>query len=293
MKKLKNPFNYNLRFYLLTFTRIKVLVLMLSFVNLSLPHLSIAETPQRIISLSPSTTEILFAAGLGDNVVGVTTFCDYPEEAKSKPKIGGMSNPSLEAVVSLKPDIVVMTIDGNPKEFQQKLRSLKINTFVFESLTLPELPAGIRKMGGALGKKDRFNTLASEIEQSINRFVKDRRSVNRKILFVVWPEPLIVAGPRTAIDDAINLLGGINIAGNTKGRYPKFSIEEIFHQSPDIIFIGKGHEDMKKLSRRLLKRLSNIPAVKQGKVFYVSDSLYKLGPRAIRGVEELSRCLNR
>ena len=80
------------------------------------------EPPQRIISLAPATTEILFALGLGERIVGVTNFCDYPEEAKKKPKVGGMSNPSLEAVVSLKPDIVVMSIDGNPKEFEERLR---------------------------------------------------------------------------------------------------------------------------------------------------------------------------
>jgi iron complex transport system substrate-binding protein len=77
-----------------------------------------ASPPKRIVSLAPSMTEILYALGLGDNIVGVTTFCDYPEEAKKKPKIGGMSNPSMEAVLTLKPDIVVLTTDGNPKEFE-------------------------------------------------------------------------------------------------------------------------------------------------------------------------------
>ena len=74
---------------------------------------------------------MLFALGLGDRIVGVTNFCDYPEEAKKKPKVGGMSNPSLEAVVSLKPDIVVLSVDGNPKEFEERLRSMKIRTYVF------------------------------------------------------------------------------------------------------------------------------------------------------------------
>ncbi len=99
--------------------------IIISALLISLSHSAFAggstATPQRIISLAPSTTEILFALGLGDNIVGVTTFCDYPEEAKTKPKIGGMSNPSLEAVVSLKPDIVVVTTDGNPKEFEERL----------------------------------------------------------------------------------------------------------------------------------------------------------------------------
>ena len=251
-----------------------------------------AEAPKRIISLSPSTTEILFAAGLGDNIVGVTTFCDYPAEAKLKPKIGGMSNPSLEAVFSLQPDVVIMTTDGNPKEFEQKLLALKIKTVIFESLTVPELPEGIRELGEALDERERFEKLASEIENAISSFKSRHKNTAKKILFIVWPEPLIAAGPRTAIDDAINILGAGNIAGKAKGRYPKYSLEEIFRQSPDVIFIGKAMgDDIQKLSTSLLGRLSNVSAVKKGKVFFVSDSLYRLGPRVIKGIEELEEHL--
>ena len=297
MKRLK-PYKCNLRENLL-FVRINV-VLALLFLLFTVSH---AETPKRIISLAPSVTEILFAAGLGDRIIGVTNFCDYPEEAKRKPRIGGMSNPSLEAVVLLKPDIVVMTTDGNPRVFEQRLRSINIKTYMFKSRTLSELPDGIRDMGVALNEKERFDVLALEIEKAINRFkVKGQEIFNsklkiqnlkrkNKVLFVIWPEPLIVAGIGTAINDAINLLGGVNIAGDAKIQYPKYSIEEIIRQSPDIIIIGKGHENMRKLSGRLLKRLSNVPAVKNKKVFYVGDSLYRLGPRVVDGIEELAGCL--
>ena len=286
-----------------------ILFILLFTFYFSLSTASYAETPNRIISLAPSVTEILFAAGFGDRVVGVTTFCDYPPEAKRKPKIGGMSNPSLEAVISLKPDIVVMTIDGNPKEFEQKLSSMKIKTHVFESRTLSELPEGIKKMGIALDARERFDALALEIEKAINRFKNRGLETNplesphtplwkrgaggdfKKVLFIIWPEPLIVAGPGTAIDDAINLLGGINIAKDAKGRYPKYSIEEIIWQSPDVIFFGMG-KGMDEISSRLLKRLSSVPAAKNKKVFYVGDSLYRLGPRVIKGIEELEGYLN-
>jgi iron complex transport system substrate-binding protein len=274
--------------------RERIRSLLFVFLLVSLPFAlcsaSYAEPPGRIISLAPSVTEILFAAGLGDHVVGVTTFCDYPEEAKAKPKIGGMSNPSLEAVVSLQPDIVIMTTDGNPKEFEQKLLSLKIRVFVFKALTLPELPDGIREMGAALDTEERFDPLASDIENRVHEFRQRQTAKNMKILYIVWPEPLVVAGPRTAVDDAINILGGINLAGNAKGRYPKFSLEEIVRQSPDVIFIGEGR-GMGEVSRGLLKRLANLRAVKQGRVFFVSDRLYKLGPGVMEGIEELARYL--
>jgi iron complex transport system substrate-binding protein len=286
------------------FQRIVILSFLVLSSHFSVPSFVFAEPPNRIISLAPSTTEILFAAGLGDRVVGVTTFCDYPQEAKRKSKVGGMSNPSLEAVISLKPDIVIMTTDGNPEEFEKRLRSMKIETHVFESLTLSELPDGIRRMGIALDEKERFDDLALEMEETINSFkIRSQKSKNSKletrnskletkVLFIIWPEPLIAAGPKTAIDDVINLLGWKNIARDAKSRYPKYSIEEILRQSPDVIFIGKGHKDMKKLSSGLLKRLPTVPAVKNKKVFYVSDSLYRLGPRVIKGMEELVGYLN-
>jgi len=266
-------------------------IFLISF-HLSLITAVYAEPPKRIISLAPNITEILFAMGVGDRIIGVTNFCDYPEEAKKKQKIGGMSNPSLEAVVSLNPDIVVMTTDGNPKEFEERLRLLKIKTYVFKAKQLLELSQGIREMGLALEVKEKAEILAKEIEMAINKFRLIRSSnQKKKVLFIVWPEPLIVAGPGTAINDAITVLGYENIASKAKASYPKYSLEEIIHQSPYVIIIGKGHTNMKEISSTLLKRLKNVPAVKNGKVFYVSDSLYRLGPRVIKGIEEIADCL--
>ena len=248
-----------------------------------------AESPQRIITLAPSMTEIVFGAGLGDRIVGVTSFCDYPEEALSKPKIGGMTNPSLEAVVSLKPDIVLMTTDGNPKEFEQRLHSMNIKTYVFRARTIAQLPDGIRQLGQALEEEIKFNGLALKIENAMSNFSSHKQLSNKKVLFMIWPEPLMVAGPGTAIHDAINLLGATNIAEDAKIQYPKYSIEEIVRRSPDIIFIGKAYGmDMQKTAVGLLARISYIPAVKNNKVFYVNDHLYRLGPRIIPGIKELA-----
>ena len=304
------------------------LILHLTFIDLAVAN----EQPTRIISLAPNLTEILFAMGLGDRVVGVTNFCDYPEDAKGKPKVGGIFNPSLEAVVSLRPDIVVMTTDGNLKEFEERLRSLGIKTYVFKARRLSELPQGIRDMGSALEVKDKAEALAKEIDIAFNRFkatsqesnppsppdnppipplgrggkvggergpgginysslVTRHSSLKKKVLFIIWPEPLIVAGSGTAIDDAITLLGCENIASKTNTSYPTYSIEEIIHQAPDVIFVGKGHANMKDASRGLLERLSSIPAVKNGEIYYISDSIYRLGPRIVKGVDEMARCL--
>jgi len=247
-----------------------------------------AEPPKRIISLAPATTEMLFALGLGDRVVGVTNFCDYPEEAKKKPKVGGMSNPSLEAVVSLKPDLVILSVVGNPKEFEERLRAMKIKTYVIYSSRISELPKGIRDMGLVLGVKDRAEALASDMEHRINKLKAGKKPTpKRKVLFIIWPEPLMVAGPGSITNDALQMLGADNIAGKTASAYPKYSLEEVIRRAPDIIFIGKGQNSMNEVSEGLLNRLQSTPAAKNNKVFYVSDYLYRLGPRTLKGIEEL------
>ncbi len=267
-----------------------ILLFLLLTLNSQLITASHAEAPGRIVSLAPSMTEILFAAGLGDRVVGVTSYCDHPEEAKARTKIGGMSNPSLEAVISLKPDIVIMTTNGNSKEFEERLKSLGVNTYVFKSRTIDQLPEGIRKMGRALDSEEGFERLASGIEGPLNEFKAVRKDKGLKVVFMLWPEPLMVAGPGTAIHDAINLLGAKNIAEDAKIQYPKYSIEEIVRRSPDIIFVGAASGmDMQEKANGLLERIDYLPAVKNGKVYYVSENLYRLGPRVIPGLEELAQ----
>jgi iron complex transport system substrate-binding protein len=239
-------------------------------------------------------TEILFALGLADRIVGVTSFCDYPEEAREKPKVGGMSNPSLEAVVALKPDIVVMTTDGNPREFEERLRSFNIRTYVSRMRRLSELPEGIRDVGKALGVSERAEKLAQNLRSRLDKLSSVNLPVSPAILFIVWPEPLIVAGPGTVIDDAIRFIGARNIASDAKAEYPKYSIEEILRRSPDMIVIGnmsvtgKGDAGIKEASEGLLRRIRILPAVRNNRVYYVSDDLYRLGPRTVQGIEELA-----
>ncbi len=263
-----------------------------------------AETPERIVSLAPSVTEALFALGLGDRVVGVTTFCDRPEAALKKPKIGGMSNPSLEEIVFLKPDLVVMTMDGNPKEVEDRLRALGIRTYVWKARKIAELAPAIRELGRTLGVSAEADVLAREIEQGIRKASSGERMVenselrtphsalHRKAVFIVWPEPLIVAGRGTAIDDAMTIVGLENIAASAQTTYPRFSIEEVIRQAPEIIFIGKASGmDIRVVSKGILKKLASVPAAQNGNICYISDYLYRLGPRVVPGIEEMAACL--
>ena len=289
------PWSVATRGPLSRFLTVSVPVLLAAFFGMA-PVPAAAESPQRIISLSPATTEILFALGLGDRIVGVTSFCDHPEEAKSKARIGGMSNPSLEAIVALTPDLVVLTTDGNPQEAEERLRRLGIATYVWRERTLAELSNGIRRLGAALQAARQGEQLAREIESSLKKYRaagKSQRAekAQKKVLFIVWPEPLLVAGPGSAIADALDLLGLQNIAARAPTSYPRYSIEEVIREAPEVLYIGKGSGmDMQSVSDDVLKKLASVPAVKNGRVCYVGDGLYRLAPRVIEGIEELAAC---
>ncbi len=210
----------------------------------------------------------------------------------AKPKIGGMSNPSLEAIVAMKPEMVVLTDDGNPREIERRLRKLGVRTHVFRAKRLEDLPGEIRALGTALDCRARADQRAQRIESVIRGYAEKTRSsagrTRQKVLLVVHPGPLIVAGPGTAMDDVLKLLGLQNIAAKAKTEYPRYSLEEVIRQSPDIIVIGKGHDETMAHSRRLLKKLDQVEAVRKGRVYYIEDPLFRLGPRITDGIAEIA-----
>jgi iron complex transport system substrate-binding protein len=253
---------------------------------------AVAAQPERIVSLAPNITEILYSLGLGEKIVGVTSYCDRPEDAKRKPKIGGMVNPSLEAILAARPDIVIMTTDGNPAGIDERLNKMGIRTYILHERRLQGLPQEINLLGRALGVGAKASTLADGMDRAFAkiRAGQGKARGRKNVLFIVWPEPLIVAGPGTQIDDAIRLLGWNNIASDAIGNYPKFSIEEVARRSPDVIIIGMA-ANMEAASSRFLEKLHMLDAVKKGKVYYVGDDLYRSGPRVVKGLRDLAEYL--
>ena len=252
--------------------------------------------PARIISLAPNITEILYHLGLEQQVVAVTSYCNYPPRVEEKPRVGGFSNPSLESIVAMRPDLVIMTDDGNPKEISERLKKLGIPFYVFRAARLSELPGELRKLGTFLGVKDRAARAAKRIEKTLRQYKnwagKSSQGGVRKVLFIVQPDPLIVAGPGTAIDDSLKLLGARNIASDAGARYPRYSFEEVVRRAPDVIFIGQGHRADENVSG-LLRRWNVLEAVQKGRVYYISDSLFRLGPRIVDGIREMAGPLGR
>jgi len=270
-------------------------VLLLALVPAAPANASGATTPKRIISLAPAITELLFALHLGDRVVGVSNVCDRPEEARTKTKIGGMTTPSLESIIALKPDLVIMIKEGNPKEVADRLAKLGIRIYVFSAKRLADLPPAIRELGNTLGVPKSSGLLSRKIESAIreaNSVHSNSKKTAKKALFVISPSPLIVAGPGTIINDAMTLSGLQNIAADSTTAYPSISLETVIQRQPEIIIIGSA-QGMKNQAEGLLKRLKTVEAVRSGHIYYMGDELYRPGPRIPEGLTKLNYYANK
>lgn len=253
--------------------------------------------PARYISLAPSTTEILFALGLDEEIAGVSLFCNYPEEAKSKEKVGTFSQPNIEKILALKPDIIFCTgLEQAP--VIRELRQLNLKVYVSDPSNIEELFNSIREIGKITDKKNEAEILIKSMEQDIeeiNSKVKLIPQKNRPKVFVeIWHEPLITAGKNSFIDELITLAGGINISHDTKRPYSYFSPEQAIRRNPDCIILAYMSEEkpLKIIQERI--GWKEISAVKNNRIYndINPDLLLRPGPRLSQGLEELYQRLH-
>lgn len=246
------------------------------------------EPPKRIVSLAPSLTELVCALGLEKNLVGVTTFCDRPASVKGKPTVGGPANPSLEAVISLKPDLVLVDEEGIGSKLASRMKKLGVRTATLHGSRLDRLAPAIRQFGRELAVTQAANQLADRIEASMN--ADKGTSPPIRTMFVIWPDPLVAAGPGSLLDDAMQKTGFDNIAKDARSGYPRLSLEAVIARNPALIIVGQGNK-MAAPMQKMLKNLSALDAVRQGRICMVSDALYRPGPRIPEGITELRRCI--
>ena len=248
-----------------------------------------AEPPRRIVSLAPSLTELACALGLEKNLAGVTTFCDRPASVKGKQTVGGPANPSLEAVLNLKPDVVLVDEEGTGSKIAQRLQKLGIRTVTLHGSRLDRLAHGVRQLGLELGVSPAAEQLAQRIEISLKPYKAG--GVPVRTLFVIWPDPLVAAGPGSMLDDAMKLNGMVNIADDARSGYPRLSLEAVISRNPQLIVAGQGVK-LAVPMQRMLKHLASLDALRQGHICMVSDALYRPGPRIPEGIAELRHCLD-
>ena len=258
--------------------------------------------PARIVSVAPSITEILFAVGAGDRVFGATDFCDYPEEAKSIPRIGGFFDPNYEAVLAIKPDVVFLL--KTQSDMIDKLKALGIEGVVVENESLFDIITSIRKIGKRVGARERANSLASEMEVKIAKI--KRNSVGKirpSVMVSVFRDygsgdvaEARIAGPGSIYDDLITLAGGRNVYEGPKVKYPVISGEAVLRLAPDFIIEIAPQREGEVLDVTVLiddwKRVIKSGRTKKENIHAITDNFsVRPGPRTILLLERFSKII--
>jgi iron complex transport system substrate-binding protein len=254
--------------------------------------------PQRIVSLSPNLTEIVFALGLGDRVVGVSNDCDWPDEAKQKPKIGSFWQPNTEVIIAAKPHLVVCETFPQQQEVAQALQRTGLNVLSLRVETLDELYAAIAKIGRAADCNIAAERLAADIKKQIDQIRKESSSLKKvRVLWVIQTEPVRVAGVNTFVNEIIELSGGQNAVGPTPDQYPSVGTEVILDCAAEVIIqSAMGKKDILKQqadAEQFWKRFSKLPAVKDKRIYVVDpDTVLRLGPRLPEGAQAVAKYLH-
>lgn len=248
--------------------------------------------PQRIVSMSPGNTEIVFALGAGDRVVGVTSYSDYPEEAKTKPTIGGYHAPDVEKIVSLAPDIVFAMTDIQAK-YIQILRQAGIRVVAVEPKTLPEILNAIDIISEALGEEDRGRQLHQELAGQLDQVRRLVGAAPAKRTFLeVWDTPLLTVGRQSFIHDLITQAGGINVSADKNVDYTPCDTEQLYAYNPEVyVVLSHSRDDIRSVITN--PNLAAIEAVKTNQVFSITDDLLQRpGPRSFTGLVKLAEILH-
>jgi iron complex transport system substrate-binding protein len=235
--------------------------------------------PDRVVALAPSLTEIVYGLGEGDRLVGVCAQCDYPEEAKRLPRVGGYLSPSVEEVLGVRPDLVLAVPSPGNREAVRALERTGVRVLVAGDRTLDDLWTSIAAVADALGVPDRGAAMTTGVRADLQA-VQDRvRGLpRRRVLLVVGHRPLIVAGGGTLQDELVRTAGGVNVAADAGTAFPQIPMELVVARAPDVILdaaMGSeagGHE--------LFAALGTVPAVRDGRIVTLSpDALFRAGPR--------------
>lgn len=257
--------------------------------------LNIKAPPQRIVSLAPSVTEMLFAVGLEEKIVGVSTYCNYPPGALKKEKIGGYITPSLEKIISLKPDLVIGTADGELQPFVNKMAGLGIPVYIINPRSMSGTMVSIGNIGGITFSQNAAKGLVNSMQekvQAVKEKIKGRPRL--RVLHVMAYDPLISSGKGTFVDDLIRMAGGVNIAETAKGGHPRLSMEEVIAQDPQVIILSsmKSRDPLTE-QKEWWARWKEISAVRTRMIHVIdADLIHRPSPRIVEGLEEMAKAIH-
>ena len=255
----------------------------------------IPQPVRRIVSLAPSLTETVYALGLQDRLVGDTEFCDYPPDAQKKTKVGGAINPSLEQIAALHPDLVLVTKGLNRLETVHALDNLGISSYATDPHSVNDILASSKKLADLLGVPEAGASVAAEMEHHLVALQQRLApSPAKRVLFVVWHQPLISVGKHTFIADALRYAGAVSIV-DAGQDWPHVSLEEVARLQPDYLVFAVSHSETAPPG---LEALSTLPgwrileAVSNRRYALISEAVNRPAPRIVAAIEELARQLH-
>jgi iron complex transport system substrate-binding protein len=242
--------------------------------------------------MAPSVTEMLFALGAWERVVGVTLYDKYPADAASRAKIGDILRPNLEVLLSLKPDLVVATVNGNYRENIERLESFGIPVFMVGAGKIEEIYKSLQLLGEALDAGPQAREIVSQMRERILR-LQERLAAQprRRALYLTWIDPTIVPGRDAFETEALSLSGVDSMTRDLSQRYARFSFEQIVALKPEYL-LTVDHNAEGVHSVQTSRRWSSIPAVRKKQVYVVSDLIQHPSQRIVEGIEEVARKLH-
>jgi len=251
----------------------------------------IPNSPKRIVSMAPNLTEILFILGLQEEIVGVTDFCDYPEAALTKQRIGGYVNPSIEKIVSLKPDLILGIKEGNRRDTVQRLSDLGFSVYVVDPVGFEGIIKTIDHIGEVVRRREKSAEIIRKMTKKKEAVVRLTRSLPRpKVFFQIGFSPIVTVGKGSLGDDLIRLAGGRSISENESGSYPVYGVETILSKAPEVIILSSM--DSKRDYLNLMKMWQSwkeLPAVKTNAIYVIDSNLVdRPTPRAVEGLEAMA-----
>jgi iron complex transport system substrate-binding protein len=254
--------------------------------------ITLEKPAEKIVSLAPSHTEILFAIGAGEKVVGVTTADDYPEEVKEIEKVGGFDGWNLEMIISLEPDLVLNYGPGS-EEDNKRLEEAGIVVAGFMPETIDEVINTIEKIGILTGNNDKAKEVVEEMKSERDEIISKVKDLGTKrVFYEVYNDPLMTAGPGSFIDELITLAGGENIAKDDDSPYPQYDVEKLIEKNPEVYLIpNDSTTTLETLKER--PGFENIDAIKNSQVYSLDANIVsRPGPRIIEGLKEIAKAIH-
>lgn len=256
-------------------------------------RLRLPEKIDRIVSLAPNLTEIVYAVGAGEQLVGDTEYCDYPAAAKSVAKIGDTMHPSVERIIALKPQIVLVSTASQLEAFTKQLDQQNITVYVTNPQSLEDVFRSIQTLGDLFGHHDSTTTIVAELRTRAAAVEVATKTVKPvKVFYQVSDEPLYTVGRDAFLTDLIRRAGGVSVTADVPGAFPRYSDEAALAAKPDAIILPSGGA-MATANSKPAPSLKNSPAVLNNRIYKIDENhLQRPGPRLIDGLEEMARALH-